>query len=170
MSTNGHKNGNGLMLNGNGHGYGNGHAKPLMCRGVRGAITVPFNSEDAILSATRELLETILVANDLTPDDIASIYFTTTADLDATYPALAARQLGWFDMALLCGHEMAVPGGLARVVRVLIHWNTTKTAKEIVHVYLREAKNLRPDRDSLPPVRPIQPNNLEAACRILANA
>jgi chorismate mutase len=170
MSTNGHSNGNGLMLNGNGHGYGNGHARPMMCRGVRGAISVPLNSEDAILTATRELLETIVVANDMTPDEIASIYFTTTTDLDATYPALAARQLGWFDMALLCGHEMAVPGGLVRVVRVLLHWNTTKTAKEIVHVYLREAKNLRPDRESLPPIRPIQVNNLESACRILANA
>jgi chorismate mutase len=170
MSTNEHENGNGLMLNGNGHGHGNGRLRPMMCRGVRGAITVPYNSEDAILSATRELLETILVANDMDADNIASIYFTTTTDLDATYPALAARQLGWFDMALLCGHEMAVPGGLPRVVRVLIHWNTTKTAKEIVHVYLREAKNLRPDRDSLPPIRPIQLDNLEAACRILANA
>jgi chorismate mutase len=170
MSTNEDSNGNGLMLNGNGSGQLNGRLRPMMCRGVRGAITVPFNSEDAILSATRELLETMLVANDMSPDDIASIYFTTTTDLDATYPALAARQLGWFDMALLCGHEMAVPGGLPRVVRVLLHWNTTKTAKEIVHVYLREAKNLRPDRDTLPPVRPIQLNNLEVACRILANA
>lgn len=170
MSTNGHENGNGLMLNGNGNGSGNGRPRPMMCRGVRGAITVPYNSEDAILSATRELLETILVANDMNTDDIASIYFTTTTDLGATYPALAARQLGWFDMALLCGHEMTVSDGLPRVVRVLLHWNTTKTAKEVVHVYLREAKNLRPDRDSLPPIRPIQPDNLEAACRILANA
>jgi chorismate mutase len=168
MSTTGYTNGNGLMLNG--HGPDNDRLRPIMCRGVRGAITVSLNSEDAILSATRELLETILVANDMNADDIASIYFTTTIDLDATYPALAARQLGWFDMALLCGHEMTVPGGLPRVVRVLLHWNTTRTAKEIVHVYLREAKTLRPDRDSLPPVRPIQPNNLEAACRILANA
>jgi chorismate mutase len=170
MSTNGHENGNGLMLNGNGHGYGNGRLRPMMCRGVRGAITVPYNSEDAILAATRELLETMLVANDMDADDIASIYFTTTTDLDATYPALAARQLGWFDMALLCGHEMTVPDGLPRVVRVLLHWNTTKMAKEVVHVYLREAKTLRPDRDTLPPIRPIQLDNLEAACRILANA
>ncbi len=164
-------NGNGLMNeHGNGIGNGIGRLKPMMCRGVRGATTVPFNDEDAILAATRELLETILVANDMTPDEIASIYFTTTSDLNASYPALAARQLGWFDMALLCGHEMEVPGGLPHVVRVLIHWNTTKTAKEIVHVYLREAKDLRPDRDSLPPIRPIQLDNLEAACRILANA
>jgi chorismate mutase len=170
MSTNGQNNSNGLMLNGNGEGHSNGRLQPMMCRGVRGAITVPFNSEDAILSATRELLETILVANDMTPDEIASIYFTTTADLNATYPALAARQLGWFDMALLCGHEMEVPDGLPHTIRVLLHWNTTKTAKEIVHVYLREAKKLRPDRDTLPPIRPIQPNNLESACRILANA
>lgn len=172
MSTNEQSNGsNGKsVMNGDGHEIGNGRSKPMMCRGVRGAITVPLNNEDAILSASRELLETILVANDMTPDEIASIYFTTTADLNATYPALAARQLGWFDMALLCGHEMEVPDGLPRVVRVLIHWNTTKTAKEIVHIYLREAKSLRPDRDTLPPIRPIQLDNLEAACRILANA
>lgn len=170
MNTDESKNGNKLMLNGNGNGHTNGRLRPMMCRGVRGAITVPYNSEEAILSATRELLETILVANDMTPDEIASVYFTTTTDLNATYPALAARQLGWFDMALLCGHEMEVPDSLPRVVRVLIHWNTTQTAKEIVHVYLREAKKLRPDRDSLPPIRPIQVNNLETACRILANA
>lgn len=125
---------------------------PILCRGVRGATTVSENSREAILQATRELLFVIMRANHLQPEDVASAYFTTTPDLNATYPALAARQLGWYDAALLCGHEMAVPGGLPRCIRVLLHWNTTRGVKEIVHVYLREAKRLRPDRKSLPAV------------------
>ncbi len=101
-------------------------------------------------------------------DDIASVYFTTTADLTATYPAYAGRQLGWYDAALMCGHEMNVPGGLARCVRVLIHWNTIKTPKEIVHIYLREARSLRPDRKNVPPVRPRQMSQIEAAVKFLS--
>jgi len=125
---------------------------PIMCRGVRGATTVKENTRDAILEATREMLYIIIRVNDIRPDDVASAYFSTTADLNATYPALAARQLGWYDVALLCGHEMQVPDGLARCIRVLIHWNTPRSAGEIVHVYLREAKNLRPDRTTLPEI------------------
>ena len=140
----------------------------IMCRGVRGAITVSSNNEDEILEATRELLQAIMRANDMSVDDIASAYFTTTPDLTATYPAYAARQLGWYDAALLCGHEMAVPGGLSRCVRVLIHWNTTKTPKEIAHVYLREARSLRPDRKNVPPIRPRQMSQVEAAVKFLA--
>lgn len=140
----------------------------MMCRGVRGAITVSSNQEDEILTATRELLAALVSANGIEVDDIASIYFTTTTDLDSTYPAYAARQLGWFDMALLCGHEMAVPGGLVRCIRVLIHWNTTKTAKEISHVYLRDARTLRPDRSNIPPIRPRQMSQMEAAVKFLA--
>lgn len=143
-------------------------ARALMCRGVRGAITVGSDNEDEILEATRELLQSILAANGMSVDDIASAYFTTTPDLTSTYPAYAARQLGWYDAALLCGHEMAVPGGLNRCIRVLIHWNTTKTAKEIVHVYLREARSLRPDRKNVPPIRPRQVNPVEAAVKFLA--
>ena len=123
-----------------------------MCRGVRGATTVKENTRDAILEATREMLYILIRVNDIRPDDVASTYFTTTTDLNATYPALAARQLGWYDVALLCGHEMQVPDGLARCIRVLIHWNTPRSAGEIVHVYLREAKNLRPDRTTLPEI------------------
>lgn len=123
-----------------------------VCRGVRGATTVMRNCKEEILSATRELLLTIIRANDMQLEDVASAYFTTTTDLNAAYPAIAARQLGWYDAALLCGHEMEVPGGLPMCVRILLHWNTTKTSDEVVHVYLHEAKNLRPDRDSLPPV------------------
>jgi len=138
-----------------------------VCRGVRGATTVTENTADAILTATRELLYAIVQSNNMHPDDIASVYFTTTVDLDATYPALAARQLGWIDVALLCGHEMNVPGSLPLCIRVLIHWNTTRTAKEINHVYLRDAKSLRPDRQDLPPVRPRQMNAMEAMVRVL---
>lgn len=123
---------------------------PLVCRGIRGATTATDNSPEAILEATREMLYIIIRANKIQPADVASAYFTTTLDLTATYPALAARQLGWYDVALLCGHEMQVPDGLARCVRVLVHWNTTLTARQITHVYLRDAKGLRPDRKTLP--------------------
>lgn len=145
-----------------------GEQGSMMCRGVRGAITVSSNNEDEILEATRELLQAIIAANDINVDDVASAYFTTTPDLNATYPAYAARQLGWYDAALLCGHEMNVPDGLSRCVRVLIHWNTTKSAKQIVHIYLREARGLRPDRKNVPPVRPRQMSQVEAAVKFLA--
>lgn len=133
-----------------------------VCRGVRGAITVTENTPDAILEATRELLYLIIRANKIALDDIASAIFTTTTDLNAIYPALAARQLGWYDAALLCGHEMDVPGSLKKCIRVLIHWNTTRSANEIIHVYLRGAKNLRPDRNELPP---ISDEEIEAAVK-----
>ena len=143
--------------------------QPTACRGVRGAVTVTENTEEAILAATRELLQVIIKRNEMRPDDIASVYFTTTADLNATYPALAARQIGWSDVALLCGHEMAVPGGLPMCIRVLIHWNTSRSSQEIVHVYLREAQLLRPDRQNLPPVRPRQMNAMEAMVKVMAS-
>ena len=140
----------------------------LMCRGVRGAITVASNDEDEILEATRELLQALIASNDMKVEDIASAYFTTTQDLNATYPAYAARQLGWCDAAQLCGHEMDVPGGLPRCVRVLIHWNTRKSAAEISHVYLRDARSLRPDRKNVPPVRPRQMSQIESAVKFLS--
>ena len=121
----------------------------LICRGVRGATTVENNSAEAIQAATRELLYIMIRANGIHVNDVASVIFTTTTDLNATYPALAARQLGWYDAALLCGHEMEVPGGLERCIRILIHWNTTCGPEDIVHVYLREAKGLRPDRNGV---------------------
>jgi chorismate mutase len=132
------------------------------CRGVRGATTVTANSAEAILEATREMLYLMIRANNIHPDDVASAIFTTTVDLDATFPALAARQLGWYDVALLCGHEMNVPDSLNRCIRVLVHWNTTCAAKDIIHVYLRDAMNLRPDRKELPPI-PIE--EIEAAVK-----
>lgn len=124
----------------------------MPCRGVRGATTVDANTPEAILRETRRLLALMIKLNDIRVEDVASVLFTTTRDLTAEYPALAARQLGWLDTALLCGHEMDVPGGLPRCVRVLVNWNTDKTPDEIVHVYLRGARNLRPDKSSLPPV------------------
>lgn len=142
-------------------------ARPLACRGVRGAITIAQNEAEEILSATRELLQAIVEANNIHPDDIASVYFTTTTDITAIYPALAARQLGWLDQALLCGHEMNVPNSLPLCIRVLIHWNTDKTARDIVHVYLRDAVSLRPDRKNIPPIRPRQMDAMEAMIRVL---
>lgn len=137
------------------------------CRGIRGATTAASNSSDAILAATRELLERIVAANGVRSEDIASVIFSTTPDLDAEFPARAARDLGWDDVAVLCTHEMSVPGALSGCIRVLIHWNTERRADEIRHVYLREARRLRPDRagpldgagaspldDTRPPGRP----------------
>jgi chorismate mutase len=90
--------------------------------------------------------------NGIDRKDVASAIFTTTSDLDAEFPALAARQLGWLDVPLLCGHEMSIPGSLPRCIRVLVHWNTDKSQTEIQHTYIREAERLRPDLCKLPPV------------------
>lgn len=121
----------------------------VYCRGIRGATTADANTRDAILEATHDLLERLITANDLRADDIASAVFSTTQDLNAEFPAVAARELGWLDTALLCTHEMAVPSSLERCIRVLIHWNTPRRADEIVHVYIRGARNLRPERATL---------------------
>ncbi len=118
----------------------------LRCRGVRGATTVPENTQAAILRETRRLLALMIHLNGIQAADVASAILTTTPDLNAEFPALAARQLGWRHVPLLCGHEMNVPGQMPRVVRVLVHWNTEKSQEEIVHVYLGEAAKLRPDQ------------------------
>lgn len=115
-------------------------------RGLRGAITVADNDAAAIRAATRELLVALVDANGIATDDIASVIFTVTPDLDADYPARAARDLGWNDVALLGATELAVPGGLARCIRVLLHWNTVKAPRDLKHIYLGEAAQLRPDR------------------------
>lgn len=160
---------NNTQSNGQGRDHDLSQDRPVMMRGVRGATTVENDDTDEILEATRELLTMMVRVNDIDVDDIASMVLTTTEDLSATYPAFAARQLGWFDVALLCSHEMHVPDGLPRCIRVMIHWNTTKKPKEIGHVYLRKAKSLRPDRDNIPPIRPVQMNNMEAAMKVLAH-
>ncbi len=123
-----------------------------MCRGVRGATTVEANDRDLILAATRQLLALVMRRNDVILRDVASITFTLTKDLDAEFPALAARQLGWLDVPLLCSYELAVPGSLPRCIRVLIHWNTDRSQDQIEHVYIKGAKALRPDLSKLPPV------------------
>ena len=124
----------------------------MPCRGVRGATTAEDNSPEEILKATRQLLALMIRQNGIEPEDVASATFSTTTDLDAEFPALAARQLGWFDVALMCVHELDVPGSLRRCIRVLLHWNTDKPPDEIVHVYVKEARKLRPDSSNLPPV------------------
>lgn len=124
----------------------------MYCRGVRGATTVSSNEREEILTATRHLLALMIRTNGIEPDDVGSAVFTTTPDVDAEFPALAARQLGWLDVPLLCGHEMLVPGSLPLCIRILVHWNTNKTQQEIEHIYVREAKKLRPDLSKLPPV------------------
>ncbi|CAG0934993.1 chorismate mutase [Thermoflexales bacterium] len=115
-------------------------------RGVRGATTVDENTREAIVSATRELLCLLIEANGIQPEAVASAIFTTTIDLNAEYPALAARALGWHDVALMCMHEMNVPHGLKQCVRILLHWNTAVAAHEVKHIYIKGAVNLRPDR------------------------
>ncbi len=124
----------------------------MACRGVRGATTADANTSDAILEATRQLLALMIRLNGIEPEDVASAIFTTTPDLDAEFPALAARQLGWLNVALMCNHELDVPGSLGRCVRILLHWNTDTPANQIVHVYIKEAAQLRPDRSQIPPV------------------
>ena len=117
----------------------------MMIRGVRGAITVEENTKDAIWSATQELLETMVERNKINEDDVASILFTTTPELNAAYPAKAARMFGWSRTALMGFVEADIKGGLKMCIRVLIHWNTDKSMDDITHVFLREAAQLRPD-------------------------
>ncbi|HMN26940.1 MAG TPA: chorismate mutase [Caldilineaceae bacterium] len=116
------------------------------CRGVRGATTVGADEKEAVLRATRELLALLIRLNGIDPTDVASAIFTTTPDITGVFPATAARQLGWLDVPLLCSHEMSVPGSLQKCIRILIHWNTDKRQNEIQHVYLHEARSLRPDK------------------------
>jgi chorismate mutase len=116
----------------------------MYCRGIRGAITVEHNGREEILAATTELLQLMVRQNDLHVEDIASAIFTVTDDLDAEFPALAARQMGWEEVALMCMREIPVPNSLGKCIRVLLHVNMTRTASEIQHVYLRGAVNLRP--------------------------
>ncbi len=124
----------------------------LVCRGVRGATTITANSREAILTATRQMLALMVRRNSIDTADIASAVFTVTKDINAEFPALAARQLGWLEVPLLCGYEIEVPGSLPMCVRVLVHWNTDKKQDEVQHVYIHDAVRLRPDLSKLPPV------------------
>jgi len=117
----------------------------MAVRGIRGAVTVPTNTKEAITSATRNLLVVTVQENDVHPDDIAGILFTTTPDLNADFPAYAVRGLKWPTVPLLCAQEINVPGAMASVVRILLLVNTDKLPQEIRHQYLGEAGRLRPD-------------------------
>lgn len=118
---------------------------PTVCRGIRGATTAASNTAEDILEATEELVKVLIHLNQLDSDDIASAIFTTTPDLNAWFPALAAREFGWTEVPMICTHEMAVPGSLQMAVRVLVHVNTTKSASDIRHIYLKGARQLRPE-------------------------
>jgi len=117
----------------------------MYCRGIRGATTVEQNDREEIHTATRELLELLIVKNDLHKDDVASAIFSMTDDLDAGFPALAARDLGWTEVALICMREIPVPNSLRKCIRILLHVNTERSAGEIQHVYIRGAVKLRPN-------------------------
>ena len=124
----------------------------MPCRGVRGATTADSNTREDILAATRQLLAMMIRQNGIQPEDVASAVFSTTSDLNVEFPALAARQLGWLDVPLLCTHEIDVPDALTSCIRVLVHWNTPRLQKEITHVYIKDAEKLRPDLCHLPAV------------------
>ena len=126
--------------------------RTVVCRGVRGAVTVDRDEREEVLTATRQMLALLIRQNDIDPRDLASAQFTVTRDIQSEFPALAARQLGWAEVPLLCGYEISVDGSLPRCIRVLLHWNTTVSQDEIHHVYLRDAQRLRPDLSKLPPV------------------
>ncbi len=115
-------------------------------RGIRGATTVASDQPDLILEATRELLEAILKENPgMTPEEVGSAIFTVTEDLASTFPAQAARQMGWSMVPMMCAREIPVPGSLPKAIRVLVQWNTETAQSQIKHVYLRDAVRLRPD-------------------------
>jgi len=112
-------------------------------RGIRGATTAQENTREAILKVTGELLQALVRANDVESEDVAAVFFTTTPDLNAEFPAQAARKMGWTDLALLCGHEMSVPDALPGCIRILMLVNTEKSQKDLKHLYLNDAKDLR---------------------------
>jgi len=117
----------------------------MWCRGIRGATTVDNDTVDDVLRESKELLQMMIDANGINPEDVACAIFTTTSDLNAAFPATAARQLGWTDVPLLCCKETDVPGSLKGCVRILILYNTEKSADDIVHVYVKGASDLRSD-------------------------
>ena len=121
----------------------------MWCRGIRGAITVSENTEGAIVAASKVLLQKLVEANDVEISDIACILFTTTPDLSAAFPAAGARELGWTQVPLLCGHEMNVPKSLPSCLRVLVLFNTDKKNEDIIHVYLGDAVTLRDEGERI---------------------
>jgi len=114
-------------------------------RAIRGAIQIETDDREAILDGTSQLVRAVLARNDLGNDDLISIVFTATPDLTAEFPAYAARLMGMTDVPLLCSSEIAVPGAMPRVLRLLAHVETSRSRAEIVHPYLRGAAALRRD-------------------------
>ncbi len=117
----------------------------MYCRGIRGATTVDYNDREEILIATTELLRLMVLENNVFVEDIACASFTLTDDLDAVFPAQAARQIGWIEVPLICMREIPVPKSLGKCIRVLLLVNTTRSASEIQHIYIRKAASLRPE-------------------------
>ena len=117
----------------------------MSVRGIRGAINIAENSKEEILSKSRELLEAIVKANKVKSTDIATAIFTLSPDLNADFPAYAARQMGWSDVPLMCARELDVPGAMEKVIRVLLLVNSKIPASKIKHQYLGDTPQLRPD-------------------------
>lgn len=117
----------------------------MRCQGIRGATTADENTGEAILAATAELLRFVVDANGLRQEDVGCVIFTVTPDLNAAFPARAAREMGWSAVPLMCAQEIPVAGDIQRCIRILLQWNTEKDQSEITHVYLKGAKALRPD-------------------------
>jgi chorismate mutase len=120
----------------------------MRCRGIRGATTVDDNTREDTLAAAKELLQEMVQANGVQEEEIACIFFTTTPDVNRVFPAAAARELGLSQAPMLCGHEMNVPGSLPMCLRILILFNTEKGAEEIVHIYIKGARELRSGSDN----------------------
>lgn len=135
----------------------------VVCRAIRGATTARANTSEDILEVTTEMLETIFALNRIDVDDVVSAFFTTTSDLTATFPAVAAREVGLDNVALMCAHEMDVPGSLRSCVRVMLHINTTASPDDIKHVYLHGAVQLRPEWGRQAAKRERQPAEVETA-------
>ena len=117
----------------------------MAVRAIRGAVQVDANDSASILEGTSELVTEVMSRNRLTPDDVISVVFTATTDLNAEFPALAARKLGFQDVPLLCCTEIDVPGAMPRVVRLMMHVQTPSPRSAMHHVYLRGAAALRLD-------------------------
>jgi chorismate mutase len=122
---------------------------------IRGATTVDRDEPGAILAATRELLETLVCRNSLGADEVVSAIFSVTPDLTTEFPARAARGLGWDAVALFCATEMQVPHAPERCIRVLLHIECAAPRAEVAHVYLREARHLRPEWGGMAGVAPV---------------
>lgn len=119
----------------------------MAVRGIRGATTVESNTKEEIINRTKEMLEAVIERNNVQVEDITSAIFSVTDDLDAEFPAVAARKIGWIYTPLFCTLEIPVPGSLRKCIRVLLHVNSDRSQKEMKHIYLNGAQCLRPDLD-----------------------